>query len=171
MRRELVRGEVVEMPPASDQHAGEELRLMALLEVHILRHRLGKAYGSSVGYVVRHDPDTVLEPDGSFVVASRQPASYLGKFSRIIPDLVLEVVSPSDRDTDVADKIDEWLAAGVRVVLLLRPKQETLTIHRSRTDVTVLTRGDALTCEDLLPGFALPLSVVFDIYPEEGIPE
>ena len=57
--------------------------------------------------------------------------------------------------------MNDWLAAGTRVVLVINPRSRTVTVYRSRTDIVQLTEVDRLTIPDLLPGFACPVSELF----------
>ena len=70
-------------------------------------------------------------------------------------------MSPSDTYTEVEEKVNEWLAAGTRVVLIIDPRSRTVTVYRSRTDIVQLTEADRLVVPDLLPGFACPVSELF----------
>ena len=79
----------------------------------------------------------------------------------MVPDLVAEVLSPNDRKRDVADKIGESLDAGVPVVLLIDPRQKSVTIYRSLTSPYVLGVGDSLSFEDVLPGFTCRVGDIF----------
>lgn len=158
-RCELIDGAVVEMAPAGDEHSDVELGIMADVRLHVDRHRLGRAYGASLGVNVARDPDTVLQPDGAFV--ARSSGSQSGAFLSQTPDLVLEVISPTDRMSSVVAKAQRWLAAGVKVVWVADPQAGEVMVWRSPNDVQTVGRDETLTCEDLLPGFALPLSDVF----------
>jgi hypothetical protein len=62
----------------------------------------------------------------------------------------------------VEDKVNEWLDAGTRMVIVANPRNKTLKVHRSSTDVIVLTESDELNCEDVVPGFTCKVSGFFD---------
>lgn len=159
-RCELIDGEVTEMAPAGGEHGDVELGILAAIRVVTQRHRLGWAFGPSTGFLVDRAPDTVLQPDGSFVAAGRLSHAPPG-FVELAPDLVLEVISPSDRMSAVIAKVNRWLAAGVQVVWVADPAAAEVLVWRSPSEVQTVGRDETLTCEELLPGFALPLSEVF----------
>ena len=73
----------------------------------------------------------------------------------------MEVVSPNDRHSEVIEKALEWLDAGCRMVLVVDPKQHTVTVYRSREYIRILAEGDALDGADVIPGFSLPVTEIF----------
>jgi Uma2 family endonuclease len=83
-------------------------------------------------------------------------------FASIVPDAVLEVRSPSDNRREVEEKIQRWLNAGVRIVWELNPKTQVMTIYRPGEEPRRLGIDDTLTGEDVLPGFTLPLRLLFE---------
>jgi Uma2 family endonuclease len=85
------------------------------------------------------------------------------KFRRIAPDLAIEIVSSSNRRRDLIDKVNQFLDAGSRLVWVVNPIRKSVTVYRSRTDVTVLRYEDTLDGGDVLPGFSLPLSRLFAV--------
>lgn len=90
---------------------GETVMLLGAELVNFVRERkLGRIVGSDTGVIVRHDPREVREPDIAFFSAERLPLGtrIVGPAS-IPPDLVVEVFSPNDRDSDMKDKVRMWL--------------------------------------------------------------
>ena len=79
-----------------------------------------------------------------------------------MPELVVEIVSPNDSDQDVRDKNAMWLGNGVSVVLEVRPETRAIAVHRPGAPALTLTGDDVLEVDDVLPGFSLPLSEIFD---------
>jgi len=162
MRRELIAGEVVEMAPAGGEHGQLAMDLMTVVGGWVRANRLGRCFAAETGFRLASDPDTVRAPDGAFIRADRVPQPIPASFMTVMPDLVLEVVSPDDRRREVLAKVGDWLEAGVQVVWVLWPAERRMNIFRSVSDVTVLEEADNLTCEELLPGFALPLRELFE---------
>jgi Uma2 family endonuclease len=80
----------------------------------------------------------------------------------LAPDLVVEVVSPSDDADDMQLKIKEWLDAGARMVCYVYPSSRQVVIYRSLRDVRVLTDADTLLGDDILPDFSLPVNEIFE---------
>lgn len=114
------------------------------------------------------DPDRVRKADASFISINRfteEQATSEGHCT-VAPDLVVEVISPNDRFYDVERKIEEWLAAGVRVVWIINPETKTVRILRATGSDVRLHQSDTLTCEELLPGFSCPVADLFRLATE-----
>ena len=79
----------------------------------------------------------------------------------MIPDLAVEVVSQRNTADEVAGKIDEYFHAGVRQVWVVYPVTSKVQVYESPTRVQILQLGDELQGDPLIPGFRLPLSVLF----------
>ena len=108
-------------------------------------------------------PDTVREPDVFFVSAERLPLSErVQGYLEVMPELVVEIISPSDRDQEVNDKTLMWLSHGVLMVVEVYPAERAVMVHRAGVSAITLTGDDVLGGGDVLPGFSLPLSEIFD---------
>lgn len=161
-RRELIRGEVVEMSPAGNRHGEVGMRLAWRLAQHVETNQLGEVYLAETGYRLAADPDTVRAPDASFVRRERVVREgEINGFRTGAPDLAMEVISPGDRFTAVEEKVWEWLDAGAQMVVVLNPRTRTATMYRSRTDIVVLTDAETLRADDVVPGWNVPLADVF----------
>jgi len=159
-RSELVRGELIMMSPAGSRHGAVLARLTGRIVSFVDEHRLGTVFGAETGFQIQHDPDTVRAPDVAFVRASRMPADLPGGFFPGPPDLAVEVVSPSDRASEVLAKVQDWLEAGSAAVWVVDPHTRRVSVYRSG-EVVVLKESDALAGGDLLPGFSLPVAEIF----------
>jgi Uma2 family endonuclease len=160
-RYELIDGRLRQMPPTGDEHGSYTIDLSTEINYFVRSRGLGRCRAAETGFLLARDPDYVLAPDFAFIAADRLPPTPVRGFLPVVPDLVLETRSPSDRGPAVRAKVQEWLDAGVRIVLDLDPTRGTLTIYRPDSDPVALTSSDTLTLEDVLPGFALPLSRLF----------
>lgn len=160
-RYELVRGELVKMAPAGRTHGKRGNRVNVSLSLHVYENNLGETYLAETGFHLETDPDHVLAPDASFVRQERVDAVEDGDgFFPGPPDLAVEVISPSDRLTEVADKVAEWLAAGTRMVVVVNPRNRTVQAHTPE-GVTELTEADTLDGGDVVPGWELPVADIF----------
>ena len=74
-------------------------------------------------------------------------------FARFTPDFLAEIVSPSNRDPEIADKVRRYLEGGARLVWVINPRNRTVTIHRPGFDAEVLEDPEQLQGGDVLPGF------------------
>ena len=161
-RYELVRGELRKMAPAGSEHGYLAVRVTGPLWLHVETHKLGRVYAAETGFQLASDPDTVRAPDAAFV--SQQRIEEVGPVRGYwpgAPDLAIEVISPSDTYTEVEDKVFTWIDAGTRMVVVLNPRRRTVTVYRSRTDLTVLTEEDTLDGQDVVPGWTLPIADLF----------
>ena len=161
-RYELIEGGLIRMTPAGGVHGEVGTEVHYHLRAFAGRHRLGRVYAAETGFLIARNPDTVLAPDVAFVRAERLPPRRDRRgFMPIAPDLVVEVVSPSDQEQDVAKKVARYLAAGVPLVWVARPEPRTVTVHTPDEPPRVLRSGDVLDGGDVLPGLALPVGELF----------
>jgi Uma2 family endonuclease len=161
-RRELVRGRLVREPPAGYEHGRLGSRLLLRVARHVEERALGETLGSETGFILFEDPPTVRAPDVAFVSAGRVPdAGSRAGFARLAPDLAVEVVSPSNRLSEIQDKALDYLAAGSRLVWVLEPEGKRVVVYRTREDIRILMEGDVLDGEDVLPGFSVPVAELF----------
>ncbi|MEG4208922.1 Uma2 family endonuclease [Microcoleus sp. S13_B4] len=139
--------------------------LIRLLGNWVYPRRLGRVFDSAGGFIM---PDTnVKAPDVSFVRAARlrQSPRYFGE---LVPDLVVEIKSLSDRIKPIETKVLKFIELGAIVGILIDPDEETVTIYRSTGEPTVLGNGDILTLAELFPGWELPVSELWPpIFTEE----
>lgn len=162
-RHELIRGELVVLPPSNSNHGYYSLNIAGPLREHAKANRLGRAFGAETGYVLESDPDTVRSPDASFVPASKSPETLPdGEYFHFAPDFLAEVISPSDRLYAVEEKVEEWLAAGAKLVWVANPRRRTVIVHRPGSEPQTLRVGDTLDASDVVPGFTLPVAAIFE---------
>ncbi len=157
-RRELIYGEVIEMPPPGFEHGYIESEIAVHLSIFVKANGLGVVCTGEAGFLLATDPDLVRAPDVAFVRRERvvrTPKYYPGA-----PDLAVEVVSPGDSYSYVSKKVAMWLAHGTEEVWVVDPRRETVQVFRKGTEVT-LDKGDEIDGGDLLPGFRLPLEKIF----------
>ena len=105
--------------------------------------------------------EQVLMPDIAFVPADKRPTDRSKAFL-IPPDLAVEVVSPTDVLYWVEEKVFAYLEAGTQLVWVLKPRSKTGTVYRSETDITLLTRNDTLTGQNVIEGFSCQVSELFE---------
>ncbi len=161
-RYELVRGELRKMSPAGHRHGRIAIRIATPLDTHVTANKLGAVYAAETGFWISSDPDTVRAPDVAFV--SQRRLDELGDVEGYwpgAPDLVVEVISPSDTYTEVEEKVLEWLEAGARMVVVVNPRKRAVTVYRSLTDIVVLTENDTLDGGDVVPGWTMAVEDIF----------
>jgi len=152
-RAELVRGELVELPPVGLLHALLVGRLLMWLSLFLDKHKLGLA-GTELGVVLARDPDHVVAPDIFFLSSARvfQPTSR--RFFEGAPDLAVEVLSPDDRAGKTQEKIRDYLRAGTRQVWIVDPDTATVTVHLPGGASQSYAGESEVSGGDVLPGFS-----------------
>ena len=158
---ELVNGRPVPMPMAGRSHATYQVRLSAKLHVYAEGTGRGLVLGGEAGLYTRRNPDTVRGADALFISHERYARCGPLTFLDVAPELVVEISSSDDRPGEVAEKVQEYLSIGVDRVWVVSLRRKTVQIHRSGAQPETLGIGDTLRDEEILPGFSLPLSDLF----------
>jgi Uma2 family endonuclease len=157
---ELFDGVLVEKPMAYTESV-ISYRIGAALAIYLKTHDLGLVAGEAG--MLRIAARRVRSPDVSFVSWEQLPNRRLPReaiFSAH-PDLAVEVLSPSNTQTEMTRKISEYFAAGTRLVWIVNPDDRTVTIYTSPEPGEVLQLDQTLTGGDLLPAFELPRVEIF----------
>jgi Uma2 family endonuclease len=160
-RGELIRGEFVMMSPAGSEHGRIIADLTAILRDFVKGKKLGLVFGAETGFLIERNPDTVRAPDVSFVGSARLPAKIPRGFFPGPPDLAVEVLSPSDRASEVLAKVYDWLASGCQAVWVVDPEKHSTTVYRGPQSFQVFSRTDILSDDAILPGLQIPLAEIF----------
>jgi Uma2 family endonuclease len=153
-RCELVEGRLLPLSGAKPRHGRIAGRVFRYIDRHVEKQRLGVVYAAETGYVVARSPDTIKCPDVSFVRAERVASHDEDEYFES-PDLAVEVLSPSNRASDVEAKVATWLHAGARSVWVVRPGSRSISIFHDDGSVAEIGPDDVLSDESVLPGFAL----------------
>jgi Uma2 family endonuclease len=166
---ELVNGQRVEMPPMSFYAAKIATRLGAKLSDFAEAHKLGEVVVEGLFRLpVTEDFSRDRRPDVAFVSfdrsAAERPEDLDANAGDVIPDLAIEVTSPTDRAEEQREKVLEYFRVGVRRVWVVYPKLQLIDVYESPSKVQILsaTAGDILRGDPVLPGFELPLSKLFE---------
>jgi Uma2 family endonuclease len=162
VRTELVRGKVVEVNQPRPRHGLFCRNVIRALDGFVAKHDLGYVFPNDTGFLTRRGPDTVRGPDVCFYSYARMPKGQVPEtYTDVAPEIVFEVVSPSDRWRDVLEKVVEYLDAGVLAVCVLDPEQESAHVNTVQKVGEVLSGDDSLTFEEILPGFSVRVSDLF----------
>ena len=161
-RTELIKGELVRMPPTGHPHGYVKVNFAAILRTFVRQHKLGRVMGGEVGIYTHRDPDTVRGADIVFIsnerLAQVQSTSYLD----VAPELTVEVTSPDDRWYAIDDKLTEYFEIGVQIVWVASPQRQQVHVYRSLTEIEILTAADTLSGNSVLPGFSVPVAELFE---------
>ena len=156
---ELDEGELVTMTEPMPRHNLVRDKAARFLGNFADERKLGTVF-IETGYEL--SPGVVRIPDVSFVPAERMREINLDRRIPGAPALAIEVVSPNDLSEDLNRRVDQYLAAGSKVVWVIYPKAREVHIFREG-GVTVLRGTDAvLEDPEILPGFSLSLAALFE---------
>ena len=158
-RHELIKGELLTMPPPKFEHGRVVANLAVLLLLHVKANNLGYVCAET-GYKLETNPDTVLGPDVSFVSRERVGSVPEGYYPGA-PDVAVEVLSPSDRRSRVEWKTNLWLSLGARSVWVVNPKLRTVEVVRAGGERKLFREPDELV-DDTVPGFRVAVSEIFN---------
>ena len=161
-RGELIQGVFYPAMPAGGRHGKIEARLAWLLGNVVQPSGLGTVMTGDPGIVLERGPDTVRAPDVAYFTPERlPPETDITRFLDAVPDLAVEIVSPSNRPSEIREKAEMWTSFGARLVWVVWPETMAVDVYRPEEPVATLTEGDTLTGQDVLPEFSCPVREVF----------
>jgi Uma2 family endonuclease len=160
------------MPPSGGGASSLAVEIATLLGNFVRPQRLGVITGAGGEFVLSQpdEPVTALAPDVAFVQVQRAPQRGSPEWDQpwhLAPDLAVEIAveiaSPHQYRPEMAARARRYLAAGVRLVWIVRPKQQQVDVWRPGADrpIATLGAGDALDGMDVLPGFTHPIADLF----------
>jgi Uma2 family endonuclease len=158
---ELIDGEVVETIPPGGSHGVIAVTIAMLLRIWLKQH--GQGYvGVESGFVLKRGPDTVRGPDVYYVRAERMPLGSVPEgFWEIVPDLAVEVISPSESAEDVRAKVSDFLAAGTPMVWVVYPRLRQVVVHLPDGTAQTYNAHSTLTAPTILPKFSCTVGELF----------
>lgn len=148
--------------PASEYHNRIASRVNGRINVFADTRDLGLAYGDGQSYMLPSGDEFI--PDGSFVSKARLPNPIPARYP-FVPDLAIEVISPSNNDEEIAYKVEMYIKYGAMLVWVFYPKEKVVRVYRPTKDGGIhhhtLTIEEMLLREDGLPGFEMTLRDAF----------
>ncbi len=165
-RYEVVDGEIVELPPMSGYASEVANVLRDELNEAARRSKLGRARNDMLFRIpTRRDPNRNRRPDVAFVSYERWPKDvqlpYRTNPVNFVPDLVVEVASPTDFAEELEVKAEEYLQAGVRLVWIVFPLAQTVHVYNPPNATDVRRVGQQLEGGSVLPGFSVAIADLF----------
>ena len=161
---ELIEGELFEMPPPGYAHG----RLAVLIAHYILSFVQAQELGEVTVESGYHPPDgrhTLLSPDVAFLSKAKAPHPFWGKYIPVMPDLAIEILSPTDTLRQVRRKAALYLQHGTQLVWIVLPTEKGVDVCRSvdgaRLNIEFVGQEGRLSGEKVLPGFELELERLF----------
>ena len=169
---EVVGGEIVENPPMGAEQSILASFLQELMGPFARSKKLGRVATETL-FLIDRTGKLKRRPDLAFVSDQRWPLKRRVPDTEawdVIPDLAVEVVSESNTANSVVIKIEEYFQAGVKAAWVIYPVVSKVYVYESPTRVRILQVGDTLEGGDLLPGFHIALSSLFEAGDEEPEP-
>jgi Uma2 family endonuclease len=162
LRLELTKdGELIVMPPTGGESGKRNFNLVTEVGIWNRQTDLGEAFDSSTGYDLVAIGGGKMSPDVSWIKKSRLVGVEMVGFIPIVPDFVIELRSATDNLKPLQEKMTEYRRLGVRLGLLINPKNKQIEVYRPDQDVLVLESPGVIDCGDVMPGFVLSMSRVW----------
>jgi Uma2 family endonuclease len=160
---ELVNGVVRERPMTYPQHG----KICLIVGFHLMRYLesndIGHAMCNDSRIRTTEGPDSVRGPDVCFFHYDRLPRGEVPVgLLDVVPNLAIEVKSPSNRWSERFAKVAEYLAAGVEVVVIVDAEGRTVSVYRDAVPQEIHRADEVWTVPEILPGFAVPVARFFE---------
>jgi Uma2 family endonuclease len=150
---EFIAGEIVEKMVSNSESSYIGYNIGAAIHNYAHEHDSGRISGEQAGFMVNGER---YIPDVGYISKARQPVRNKDAYNPLAPDLVVEVISPTDRPKNLSRKIANYLAAGT-VVWVVLPDDLQIDVYIPGQPVRVLGIDDTLDGGTVLPGFSLPV--------------
>jgi Uma2 family endonuclease len=162
LRLELTKdGELIIMPPTGGESGRRNFNLGTEIGIWNRQTNLGEAFDSSTGYDFIAIGGGKMSPDVSWIEKSRLVGVEIVGFISIVPDFVIELRSATDNLKPLQEKMEEYRRLGVRLGLLINPKNKQVEVYRLGQDAVILESPSSIDCNDVMPGFVLSMSRIW----------
>lgn len=158
--QELVRGEVVSIPPPKSMHGFCCAKVVRRLGNFVEGNKLGNVFCNDTGFITERGPDTVRGPDVAFWSHARMP-EVRNEYTEVAPELAVEVLSSQQDLARTRTKLKEYFARGVLLVWVVDPFNRTVTAYRDADEGRLLHEDSMLSGEDVVPGFSCAIRELF----------
>jgi Uma2 family endonuclease len=168
-RYELVNGEIVEMAPSNRVNSFIAALIVTEVNIFIRQNKLDAyALGADGGFAI--DEENLRIPDVSFIYKERMP--NIGDMDAIVaPDFAVEVISPSETPRKINEKTALYLTNGTKLVWNVYPQERVVEVwtmgSNGKLEMQPFFEGDSVTGGDVLPGFSLEVTRIFNVVPRE----
>jgi len=157
---ELIDERIVPLSPTGGEQGTIEGNIAYLLNAYVRSRSLGWVLTGEVGIYTRRNPDRVRAADVVFVSRNQTSAIPSG-FLDLPPELVVEIVSPTDRWQELREKIDEYFSIGVPTLWIVEPKTGTIMVYSSATTASKYKETQNIPAPEALSGLEIAVSEVF----------
>ncbi len=155
-------GEIIVMPPAFADTGNRNGRVFGQLFVWSEADETGEVFDSSSGFTLPNG--ATRSPDAAWILSDRWnalPPEQQASFAPIVPDFVVELRSSSDTLASLKEKMQEYIANGSRLGLLIDRKNRQVHIYRSNREPEILDNPEFVSCEPEMPMFALKMAKIW----------
>jgi Uma2 family endonuclease len=160
---ELIKGNLVTMTPPRPRHGQVCARVAYLLQRYLEDYDVGQVLTNDSGVVTEHNPDTVRGADIAFYRYERVPKGPMpGDLLDVAPDVVFEVLSPTDRWSEVQVKVAEYLDVEVRAVCVVDDQTRSVHVFRSDQPMRIFKADDEFSLPDIFGNFRVNVQRFFE---------
>ena len=152
-------GELIVMPPTGAETGRLNSNLNYQLEAWSRQDGTGVCFGNNVGFTL--PSGAIRSPDATWTKREkwdRLTDQQKKRFAPWCPDFVVELSSPSDRPSEVRNKLVEYMENGASLGWLIDPFKRRVYVYRPNEEVVVLDNPESVSGDPLLPGFTLNLN-------------
>ena len=160
-RCELVRGELIRIALSGARHGAIAQAIAYIIGSYVETRDLGYVFAPGTGFILQRHSDTVRAPDVAFVSKERLQGEIPAGYLNIVPDFVVEVVSPNDSASTIQAKVEDWMRAGTRLVWVVYPETRSVAVYRSLQEAQVLSSADTLNAEPVFDDFSVRVGELF----------
>jgi len=167
--REIVDGKWVmpdeETRMAGKQHGAIAAKLNYFLVAYVMENPVGTVYADNTSYVLEsdaHGVELIRVPDVSFVRTERIDRENPNSSHYLAPDIAIEVISPSETGTEIRRKLKDYLRTGTRQVWQVYPDTKEIMVWLADGTVNTYEIGQTIPGGELLPGFELDVTRIFE---------
>ncbi len=162
LRLELTKdGELIVMPPTGGESGKRNSNLVIEVGIWNRQSNLGEIFDSSTGYDFIAIGGGKMSPDVSWIEKSRLVGVEIVGFIPVVPDFVIELRSATDNLKPLQEKMEEYRRLGVKLGLLINPKNKQIEVYRPGQDMVVLDEPSSIDCGEVMPGFVLSMSRIW----------
>jgi len=157
-KRELINGELIEMPGAKPIHNVLQARLGRFVDIFVTDKDLGIV---GVEVYCEFTAKDIAQPDVAYFSKARIQGHDLNEYFHVAPDLAIEIISPSETAQNVNTKVQKYFQHGSQLVWNFYSDTQQVYVYTSPDDVHIVNINGTLTGENVLPGFSLAVRDVF----------
>jgi Uma2 family endonuclease len=159
---ELVNGKLVEKSLSSEASKVAGI-ITGQLFIYCQQSKAGILYPEQSFQCFPHDRQLIRRPDIAFIAADRVSLVEPEGHVTVVPDLAIEVVSPTDKVYELDEKIDDYRTAGIKSIWIVNPKLRRIQLYWVNQPVKELRESDVLSGDPALPGFSLPVRELLNL--------